>query len=130
MADALDVVRRHSGPGELRVGPDQLVQLGVVLEEQHVVAGVASAELQEEVPWRAGIDVDKVAAGVVHLESVGIDVRQQRHTTIASRLKLSLFIGLTRLRRVDPAEQRVHREGSCMGGRGCHGKTQSRSSKT
>lgn len=130
MADALDVVRRQPGPGELRVGPDQLGQLWVVLEEEHVVAGVASAELQEEVPWRAGIDVDKVAAGVVHLESVGIDVRQQRHTTFASQLKLSLFVGLTRLRRVDRADQRVHSESSCLGGRGYHGKSQRRSRKT
>ena len=114
MADALEVVRRQPGPGELIVGPDQLGQLADVLEEEHVATGVASAELQEEVPWLVGSDVEKVVAGVVYRESVGIDIRQQRHITSASRLKLSRFIGLTRLRRVDTPEQRVHREDICL----------------
>ena len=129
MADAVEVSIRKPCTNELLVGPDQLAQLADVLEEEHVV-GAGIAKLQEEVPWLVGSNVDIVVVGVIYQESGGRDVRQQRHITVSSCLKQSRFVALTRLSRVGRAKQRVHSVGSCLGGRGYHGKSQRRSRKT
>lgn len=129
MTDAVEVSSRKPCTTELLVGPDQLVQLADVPEEEHVVAAWI-AELQEEEPWLVGSHVEIVVVGVVYQKSGGIDVRQQRHITGASCLKLNRFVGLTRISRVDGVKQRVHSVGSCLGGRGYHGKSQRRDRKT
>ena len=64
MADAVEVSIRKPCITELLVGPDQLVQLADVLEEEHVV-GAGIAELQEEVPWLVGSNVEIVVVGIV-----------------------------------------------------------------